>query len=134
MDSLLLEMDMILHMIQIGSLYYFSSISLLSKWKKLEETTYKVILVAGPSLENWGLEPSRTVLRNQLIFFGFKTFLVYIGPCHSIIHTYTFLSVKKLHQSNLVCKTYASYKLTYHVDHHGTRGFHVIPCYSLIWG
>jgi hypothetical protein len=41
--------------IQIGSLYYFSSISMLLEWKKLEESTCRVILVAGPSLENWGL-------------------------------------------------------------------------------
>jgi hypothetical protein len=51
-------------LIRIGSLYYFSSISMLSKWKKLEESTCKVVLVVGPSLENWGPEPSRAILRN----------------------------------------------------------------------
>jgi hypothetical protein len=35
-------------MIQIGSLYYLSSISMLSEWKILEESTCRVILVAGP--------------------------------------------------------------------------------------
>jgi hypothetical protein len=48
----------------IGSLYYLSSILMLSEWKKLEESTCRVILVAGPSLENWGLEPSRAILRH----------------------------------------------------------------------
>jgi hypothetical protein len=40
-------------MIHIGSLYYFSSILMLSKWKKLEESTCRVILVASLSLEIW---------------------------------------------------------------------------------
>jgi hypothetical protein len=42
--------------------------------------------------------------------------------------------VQTMCQSNIICKMYASYKLTYHVDHHGTRGCHVIPRYSCIWG
>jgi hypothetical protein len=50
--------DGVLFLIQIGSLYYFSSILMLLEWKKLEESTCRVILVAGPSLENWGLKPS----------------------------------------------------------------------------
>jgi hypothetical protein len=36
---------------QIRSLYYFSSILMLLEWKKLEESTCRAILVAGPSLE-----------------------------------------------------------------------------------
>jgi hypothetical protein len=32
--------------------------------EKLKESTFRVILVAGPSLENWGLEPSRAILRH----------------------------------------------------------------------
>jgi hypothetical protein len=51
-------------MIQIGSSYNFSSILVLSGWKKLEESTCRAILVAGPSLENWGLKPSRAILRH----------------------------------------------------------------------
>jgi hypothetical protein len=60
--------------IQIGSLYNFSSILMLSKSKKLEESTYMIISMAGPSLENWGLKPSRAILRHQTTFFGVKTF------------------------------------------------------------
>jgi hypothetical protein len=45
-------------MIQIGSIFFLSSISILSEWKKLEELGCKAILVAGPNLENWGLKPS----------------------------------------------------------------------------
>jgi hypothetical protein len=45
---------------------------MLLKWKKLEESSCRVILVAGPSLENWGLEPSGAILRHQTTFFGLK--------------------------------------------------------------
>jgi hypothetical protein len=61
-------------MIRIGSLYYLSSISMLLEWKKLEESTCRSILVAGPSLKNWGSEPSEAILRHQMTFFGVKTF------------------------------------------------------------
>jgi hypothetical protein len=40
-------------MIWIGSLYYFSSISVLYGWKTLEESTFRSILVIGPNLEIW---------------------------------------------------------------------------------
>jgi hypothetical protein len=32
--------------------------------EKLEESACRVILVASPSLENWGMEPSRAILRH----------------------------------------------------------------------
>jgi hypothetical protein len=56
-------MNVVLKGIHIGSLYYFSSISMLSEWKKLEELACRVILVAGHSLENCCLEPSRNILK-----------------------------------------------------------------------
>jgi hypothetical protein len=56
-------------MIYIGPLYYFSSISMLSEWKKLEESTCRVILMVGPSLENWGLKPSRAIFEASNKFF-----------------------------------------------------------------
>jgi hypothetical protein len=62
-------------MLWIGSLYCFSSISILSEWKKLEESTCRAILVGGSNLENWGLKPSGAILRHQTIFWVFKTFL-----------------------------------------------------------
>jgi hypothetical protein len=39
-------------MIQIGLLCIFSSILVLSRWKKMEELACRGILVAGPNLEN----------------------------------------------------------------------------------
>jgi hypothetical protein len=51
-------------MIRIGSLYYLSSISMILEWKKLEESSCRFILVAGPSLENWGPEPFGAILRH----------------------------------------------------------------------
>jgi hypothetical protein len=48
---------------------------MLSKWEKLEESTYMVILMAGPSLENWGLKPFKAILRHPTTFFGVKNFL-----------------------------------------------------------
>jgi hypothetical protein len=60
-------------MIRIASLYYISSILMLSEWKKLEESTCKAILAAGPSLENWGREPFGAILRHQTLVFGQKT-------------------------------------------------------------
>jgi hypothetical protein len=40
-------------MIQSGSLYNFSSILILSRWKKYEELACGAVLEVGPSLENW---------------------------------------------------------------------------------
>jgi hypothetical protein len=114
-------------MIQIGSLYCFSSISILSEWKKLEESTCRAILVACPSLENWGLKHSWAILRNQMTFFLVKTFLAKLGPRDVILHIDTFPTMQIVCQSELVCKIYASRKLTYCVDHHGTRGCHIRP-------
>jgi hypothetical protein len=48
-------------MIQIQSLYYLSSISMPLEWKTLEESACKAILVAGTSLEYWGLELSEAI-------------------------------------------------------------------------
>jgi hypothetical protein len=62
-------------MIQIGSLYYFSSISMLLEWEKLEELACRSILVACMSLENWGLEPFGGILRHQTKLLGVKNFL-----------------------------------------------------------
>jgi hypothetical protein len=40
------------------------------KEEKVEESTCRVILVAGPSLENWGSKPSGVILRIKLCFLG----------------------------------------------------------------
>jgi hypothetical protein len=42
----------------------FPSILMLLEWNNLEELACKIILVAGPSLENWGPEPSGAILRH----------------------------------------------------------------------
>jgi hypothetical protein len=57
-------------MTPIGSIYYFSSILVVSKWQKFEESTCKVILVLGNSLENWGLEPSKVIFEALNDIFG----------------------------------------------------------------
>jgi len=44
----------------------------------MAESTCMVILMAGPSLEKWGLKPFEDILRNQMTFFGVKTFLALI--------------------------------------------------------
>jgi hypothetical protein len=44
--------------------------SMLSEWKNIEESTCKVIIMVGPSLENWGLKPSEAILMHQMEFFG----------------------------------------------------------------
>jgi hypothetical protein len=62
-------------LICIRSLYYFSSILMHSEWEKLKESTFKVILVVGPSLENWILKPFKDFLRHQTNFNGIKIFL-----------------------------------------------------------
>jgi hypothetical protein len=40
----------------------------------------------------------------------------------SVLNLDTFPTLYTVRQSWLVCKSYASYKLTYRVDHHGKRG------------
>jgi hypothetical protein len=47
---------------------------MLSEWKKLEESTCRVILMVGISLENWGLNPFEAILRHQKACFGVKKF------------------------------------------------------------
>jgi hypothetical protein len=61
--------------IQIGSSYYLSSISILSNMKKMEESTCRVILMVGNNLENWGLKPFEAILRHKMDCFGVKNFL-----------------------------------------------------------
>ena len=100
----------------------------------MEELACRAILVAGPSLENWGLEHSRAILRHQTTFSCVEYFLSQLVPHEFIPHIDTFPTMKKSTQSELVCESYASHKLTYHVDHHGTSGCHISPQYSCIWG
>jgi hypothetical protein len=51
-----------------------------------------------------------------------------------ILHTNTFPMVQEFPQSEFVCESYASHKLTYRIDHHGVSGCHVIPHYLNVWG
>jgi hypothetical protein len=48
-----------------------------------------------------------------------------IHTLNGVLHSETFPTVQTMRQSELVCKSYASHKLTYLVDHHGTKGCHV---------
>jgi hypothetical protein len=58
LQSVVVVDEVIVVLISIGSLYCFSFVLMLLEWKKLEESTCRFILVVGPSLENWGPEPS----------------------------------------------------------------------------
>jgi hypothetical protein len=127
-------------MIRIGSLYYLSSISMLSKWKKLEESSCKAILATRSNLENLVqknyLKSLKNILRHQTTFFWVQT---YSTAIFYILHTETFPMVQESPQSEFVYESYASRKLTYHVNHHGTSGCHVNPHYSkrvelAMWG
>jgi hypothetical protein len=116
---------------KIGSLYNFSSILVLSRWKKLEESTCKAILVARSQFGKLGpknhLKIFQSILRHQTTFFLVQTYSG--GICH-ILHIDTFPMVQELSQSEFVCESYASFKLTYFVYHHGMSGCHAIPHYS----
>jgi hypothetical protein len=118
-------------MIRIGSLYYLSSISMLSKWKKLEESSCRSILETRSDLKNWVqknyLKSPKAILRHQMTFFGVQT---YNTTRLYILHTETFPLVQESPQLEFVCESYASRKLTYRVNHHGTSGCHVNPRYS----
>jgi hypothetical protein len=62
--------------------------------EKLEESTCRVILVVGPNLENWGLKPSRAILRHKNdIFFWSKILLTH--TLDYILHSDTFPMVQK---------------------------------------
>jgi hypothetical protein len=63
--------------------------------------------------ENWGLKPSLAILRHQTTFLGVKTSSSLARPLDAILYIENFATVQKSHQSELVCKSYASYKLTY---------------------
>jgi hypothetical protein len=65
-------------MIQIGSLFNFSSILVLSRWKNWRNWLVGPILVVGPSSEIWGLKPSKSILRYQIKNLGVKTFQGYL--------------------------------------------------------
>jgi hypothetical protein len=66
--------------------------------------------------------------------FGVPLFGTSTHTMEGSLHSETFPTVQTIHQLEFICKSYASHKLTYHVDHHGTRGCHITPCYSCIWG
>jgi hypothetical protein len=44
----------------------------------MEESFYRVILMVCPSLENWGLKPSRAILRHKMAFCGVKDFFALV--------------------------------------------------------
>ena len=60
-------------LVKIGSLYYFSSISMHLEWKKWRNQLTGSFLLARPSLVKQGLKPSRSILMNQRTLFGGKT-------------------------------------------------------------
>ena len=104
--------------------------------EKLEELSCRSILAVGPNLEIW-------VQKKHLKYFGailrHKTTLFY-GPnlpiqLPSIFYTLIpFQWCKKLPQSEFACESYASYKLTYCIDHHGVSGCHINLHYCDMWG
>jgi hypothetical protein len=65
--------------IRIGSLYYLSSISMLSEWKKLEESTCRVILVVGLNLEIGVRNLPKPFWSIKRCFWGFR--------CSQLMHT-----------------------------------------------
>jgi hypothetical protein len=40
--------------------------------ERIEGINLEGHLMVGPSLENWGLKPSRSILRNKMAFLGVK--------------------------------------------------------------
>jgi hypothetical protein len=79
-------------MIWNGSLYNLSSILVLFRWKNWRNWLARPILVVGPSLAIWGMEPSRAILRHQKILFWVNTLQVYPQPL-DVIHIDTFSTV-----------------------------------------
>jgi hypothetical protein len=80
-------------MIHIRSLYNFSSILVLLGCKNWRNLLAGPILVASPSLEIWGLEPSKSILRHKMTFFMSKNCEHSFHPLEAILHTKTFLMV-----------------------------------------
>ena len=66
--------------------------------------------------------------------FGLNISQQYLIPYDAILHIGTFPTMQKSCQLYLVYKIYVSFKLTFHVDHHGMEICHIIPHYSCIWG
>jgi hypothetical protein len=59
-------------MIHNGSLYNFSYILVLFRWKNWRNSLARPILGVGPSLVIWGIEPSRANMIHQVALFGVK--------------------------------------------------------------
>jgi len=62
-------------MIQVGLLYYFSSILILLEWKKWRYKLKGLILPTDPRLVNRDLKPSGINLRYKMVFFGGLNFV-----------------------------------------------------------
>jgi hypothetical protein len=93
---------------------FFSSILMLLEWKKWRNQLTGPFLPVGPSLENWGLKPSGSILRHQMTFFGGKFFVTLVHFFFfPILHTNTFPMMQESPQSESVCKSYATQKLTF---------------------
>jgi hypothetical protein len=71
------------------------------------------------------LKYSRAILRHQNDTFLWSK--PYYGEIFYILHIDTFPMVQESPQSKFICESYASHKLTYHIDHHGASGCHVNP-------
>jgi hypothetical protein len=57
---------------------------------KLEESACEVILVAGPSLENWGLGPYGSILMHQIVFFWVLVSKNCVHPLEGVLYSKTF--------------------------------------------
>jgi len=56
-----------------------------------------------------------------------KIALLMLHRASMILQIMTFPMMQKQPQLELMCESYASYKLTYLVDHQGTSGCHITP-------
>jgi len=68
------------------------------EWKNWRNNLMGPFLLAGPSLEKWGLKPSKSALRYQMMFFGVKLFHRNATQFHAILQSNIFLSMQEVCQ------------------------------------
>jgi len=86
------------------------------EWKKWRNKFTGSFLPAVPNLAKQGLKPSGSV-GYEMTFSGGKKLLLNYNTFHAILHTKSFPTVQELRQSESVCKSYATQKLTFLFSH-----------------
>lgn len=101
--------------------------------EKVEESSHEKFFTGGRSLAKQASEPSESILRYQPIFLGVNIYLSGLALFHSILNTKILTTVQESRQSESICKSYATQKLTFQFHTYSFVGCRFSPIIHGKW-